>query len=199
VHVAERTPHPRKDIHIDLSRGEVRFECWFDAKTNYLIHKLIATPSRHPDGGQYHYEEEVIEFREAAPAIYVPVIIEHRCYKNKSLRSTIRTIISDLKVNHSLAETDLQIPRIAGMKCIDADRVVEYMVDARGERVGPESPTKLVKIAPEPTEKGRKVWAPPKPSSPPLAWWAWCLIASVAILLVGGVLAAVRRVKSRRE
>ncbi len=199
VHLAERTPPPANEIHIDMSHTGSRCECWFNPRVNYLIRKFISFPP-----GEYsqsiHFEHEVIEFAEPAPAVYVPVIVEHRCYKNKALRATIRTILSDLKVNHNLAESDLYIPKIAGMKCIGMDREIQFTVDAAGNRVGPETPIKLAKVVPTPYEGEREFnYTPYEVSRPSTRWWIWILIASVCLLLLGVAVAVRRRVKAARD
>jgi hypothetical protein len=194
IHSAERLPAPASDIHIELSHSGGRLEFWFDPKVNYLIRKSIMIPA----AGMYRWENEVVEFTEPAPAVYVPTTIEHRCSVKGQLRAVVRTIVSELKVNQPLAENALRLPGIAGMNCIDLTRDVQFRVDADGRRNGPESRVKVTRVAPNtpaPLPTGPLSLSDPEPSRPPTPWWLWLLIASALLLMVAVVLAVLRRRK----
>ncbi len=192
IHTVERLPPPANDIHVELSHSGGRLEFWFDPKVNYLIRKSVMVPAAGPT---FRWEDEVVEFAELAPAVFVPTTVEHRCSVKGTLRSVVRTVLSGLKVNHRMAESALRLPGIAGMECIDLTRDMAFKVDADGRRVGPESPVKVFRIAPNGPEQrltGPISW-PPEPSRPPTPWWVWLLIASVLLLVVAVVLAILRR------
>ncbi len=201
LHKAERLPPPANDIHIELSHSNGRSEFWFDPKVNYLVRKRVVIPQ---DPSRL-VEGEVIEFAEPAPAVFLPVIVEHRYSINGKLQAVMRTILSDVKVNQPLAQDALRIPGIAGMDCIDLNRDMKYKVDADGNAVGPESPVKVARISP-PARMGGGPFIPPydsssllQPSRPPTPLWVWILIVSLIALIAAGILTIVRRRRQAKQ
>src|SRR5579883_227764 len=130
IRAAERLPPPASEIHIELTHDRGRLEFWFDPKVNYLVRKSVMIP---PDT-TYRWEDEVIEFAEPSPSVFVPVVVEHRCLIEGVLQATIRTTLTELKVNQPLAKNALRLPGIEGMECTDAERETKYKVDADGNR-----------------------------------------------------------------
>jgi hypothetical protein len=186
---------PENDIHIELTHGNGRLEFWFDPKVNYLIRKRVMVPAADK---KYRWEDEVVDFAEPAPAVFVPIALEHRCFVDGALQAVLRTILSDVKVNQPLAQDALRIPKIAGLECVDFNRNVKFKVDADGNAIGPESPEEVVYVAPN-YKQGSGIPTPPyykdpfEPSKPPTPWWMWMLIASLTVLLTAVIAAIVRR------
>lgn len=188
---AERLPPPSNQIHVELKHdGVTRQEFWFDPKANYLVRKSVMVPAK---DSSYRWEDEVIEFAEPAPGVFVPTTIETRSYLKGNLRVVVRTHITELKVNHVMPASALRLPGIAGMECIDYDRDVQFKVDADGNAVGPEKSVKVTRGAPPDASKSAPGYDSPVPSQPPTPWWVWVLIASGVVLVSGLVLGIVRR------
>ncbi|HET6575346.1 MAG TPA: hypothetical protein VFG68_17195 [Fimbriiglobus sp.] len=186
-----------REIHVDLVHASGRLEFWFDPKVNYLVRKSVMVPA---GDSSYRWEHEVVEFTEVRPAVFVPTTVEHHCSIGGELQTVVRTVLSELKVNHPMPKVALRIPGIAGMECIDLDRDVKFNVDADGNRVGPETPVKVahhIALKPDdPDKRSRRpveYYSSPLPSRTPTPWWVWVLAVSVCVLLAGVGLAVVRR------
>lgn len=190
IRTAERLPPPDNTIHIDLTHAAGRLEFWFDPKVNYLIRKSVWI---HAENKTMRWEHEVVEFLEGAPGVFVPIIIEHRCFVKETLQAVLRTILSDVEVNKPLDKDALRLPGIEGMECIDTDREVKYKVDADGKPVGPESPLPVYRVSPPSHSGGSPISGSSRqPSRPPTPGWVWILIFS-AIVLVGALIMAIDR------
>lgn len=201
IRTAERLHPPGNAIHIDLTHNGGRLEFWFDPKVNYLIRKSVMIPA---GDKTLRWEDEVIEFVEGAPAVFVPSIIEYRCFVKGTLRAVLRTILSDVKVNKPLSKDALRLPGIAGMECLDIDREVRFNVDADGNPVGPEIPNPVYRVSPRshpgggPIASG-KTGSLPEPSKPPTPGWVWLLIVSTGVLVAAVILAIVSRRKQSAQ
>lgn len=201
IRMAERLPSPDGTIHIELTHDGGRLEFWFDPKVNYLIRKGIMIPA---GDKTFRWENEVVEFLEGAPAVFVPIVIEHRCFVKGTLKAVLRTILSDVKVNKPLSKDALRLPGIAGMECVDSDRQVKFKVDADGNPVGPEIPVPVYRAAPASHPGGPPISSgnsssSPQPSGPPLPGWTWILCISASILVMALVLALDRRRRQSPE
>ena len=194
IRKAERLPTPANDIHIELTHSGGRLEFWLDPKVNYLIRKRVVAPAA---DSTYRWEDEVVEFAEPSPTVFVPVVIEHRFTIKGTLQAIVRTILSEVKVNQPLAESALRIPGIAGMECFDMNRDVKYNVDADGTATGPEISVKIAKVTP-PAETGSILSSEAsnsfqQPSRPSTPWWLWLLLMSLTVLAAALILILIRR------
>jgi hypothetical protein len=205
LHGAERLPSGQ--IRVELSHdGVKRQEFWFDPKVNYLVRKCVWVPA---GDATLRWEHEVITFAESAPGVFVPTTVEVRCFVKGKQEAVIRTVISELKVNHALPADALRIPGIAGMNCIDLNRHMEYKVDAEGNRVGPERMVPVGIVVPAGSVRTGGPPVPPVPpcleplgglpvpqdlpDGEPTAWWVWVLIVSAVILVIELDLGEIRR------
>lgn len=199
IRTAERLPPPANDIHIELTHENGRLEFWFDPKVNYLIRKSVMVPAVDKPT-TLRWENEVVEFAELAPAVFVPLTVEHRCSSNGALQAVLRTRLSEVKVNQPLDKNAFRLPGIAGLECIDLTHEVKFKVDADGNRVGPEIPYKMPRVtggavqggdSPPPVKHSPDI----EPSRPPTPLWVWLLSFSVLVLVAAFILADFRRRK----
>ncbi len=179
-----------KQIYVELSHAGGRLAFWLDPKVNYLIRKCTVVVASSRD--TYRHEHKVVAFAEPAPGVFVPTTIEHQGFVNGKLQATVRTLLTNIKVNHRLADAALRIPDVAGMECIDLDRDVKYKVDVDGNRVGPETKVTVVRHAPKPGDQMSE-YSPQAPSKPLTPLWVWILVGAAVILLIGIALAIWRR------
>lgn len=199
IRAAERLPMPGNEIRLELTNPGARLELWLDPKVNYLVRKTITFPAANEKSGKnIKWEHEVIEFNEAAKGVFIPIVIQHRCYHHDQLHSVVRTRITDLKVNHNMPATALRIPGIAGMECSDMTRDVKYKVDADGRQVGPAVSEKVPEINPKPSDAPPGTYSSPEPSRPPMPWWRWLLSVSL-FALIAGLSAAVVRLRLQQR
>ncbi|HEY7327054.1 MAG TPA: hypothetical protein VH592_05415 [Gemmataceae bacterium] len=195
IHIAERLPPPHNAIHIELTHDGGRLELWFDPKVNYLVRKSIMIPAK---SKTYRWEDEVIEFLEGAPAVFVPIVIEHRKFVEGRMQAVLRTTLSDVAVNQPLDKDMLRLPGIAGMECTDVDRQVKYKVDGEGNPVGREISVPALQTEPPSHPAQPPISSGASRSSPLLSWllthsWMWNLIVLGIVLVVAMIVAIVRR------
>jgi hypothetical protein len=158
------------------------------------------------------WENEVVEFAEPAPAVFVPIVVEHRCSVKGALQAVLRTILSEVKVNKPLDKNALRLPGIEGLECVDFIRDVKFKVDADGNRISPEIPYKVPRVtsnirggATPPVDPSSLLKLPQdpspfiKPSRPPTPLWVWILIVSIVVLVTALILAVLRRRKRAAE
>ncbi|WP_171473498.1 hypothetical protein [Frigoriglobus tundricola] len=209
------------EIYVDLSHtGAKRQEFWFDPKANYLVRKSVMVPAA---DGNYRWEHEVVVFSEPAPGVFVPSTVEDRLILKGKQEAVVRTVLTDLKVNHAMPATALRVPGVEGRSCLDLDRDSRYDVDADGNRTGPETPEKVTRISPEavgssargpsgprqphdllqtgqdPTNSSARGPARFEPGREPTPWWVWLLCGSGFVIVTGLGLGAIRRRRQVRE
>jgi hypothetical protein len=181
----ERIQTPSNEIHIDLLHSGGRLELWFSPKANYLIRKCVSTSSNRA----FQWDHEVIEFAKPAPAIFVPIVIEHRCSIYGDRKAVIRTLVSEVTVNQPLTADAFRLPDIAGRICDDYVSNASYAVDADGNPVGPQ--TELLPVRPADSVR--------PPTAPPTAWQDYLKFALAVAAATGIVIAVLylRKSKSR--
>lgn len=191
----ERLSSGKREIHIALSHKTATMEFWFDPTVNYLVSKSVWNPTA---DSSYRWENDVIQFAEPVPGVFVPTVVEQRSYYRGERRAVVRTVISNLKVNHLTSDDQLRLPGIAGLRCLDRVREVSYKVDRDGKQVGPAKSEEIVSISSgigakmntEPTIRPQPISTPSTPSTP---WYVWTLGASAILLLVACVRWFIRR------
>ncbi len=171
------------DILIDLTHSGGRFEFRFDPRANYLIRQKSFVPSQ---ANHVRWEDEVLAFSETAPGVFLPTQIEHRHIVKGVPRATVRTTLTEVRVNIPLGADAFRIPNIAGMECVDTIRRVKYKADADGNAAGPEVPANIVPGNPISSAIAFEQFTPSRPSTP---WWWYVLGGSVVLLITAWVIA----------
>lgn len=171
----------RLKMSIPNGEHELHFVIWHDVARNYLVRKIETTFSQSSD----QLEAENVEFDEPSPGIFIPVRCVRKATTNGRTSESVTTL-SDVKVNEPIAPSVFQLPAISSGTMLD-DHVsgTIYPVDGQWRKIGPEKPLVTVKLA-LPTDEEPTYYSPSsrEPRSP---WW-WVILASLALLAVGGVL-----------
>jgi hypothetical protein len=177
-------------VVVELEKGRLVREFWFDPRRNYLIKKLVAKS----DQGEATWE--VVGFKEAAPGVYFPEAMVIKAYKAGALQSTRTATFADIRVNMTIPESTFRLDFPPNIEVHDLIQGKKFITDASGR---PSGAGVDLPHPPPPTSPGHPVVPRTVTKSEPTHWTAWVLPASAGILAVGGGAWGVRRWRTRGE
>jgi hypothetical protein len=172
--------------------GESSFTFWHDINCNCLIRKEVATFGDKDS----LYEHEILEFREAAPGVFVPLCSRFRQYDKGELRQERMTTLSNVHVNEAIARDVCVLPPVpAGTVLTDHIEGTIYPIDENWKRIGPATPLELTPVGPTTSSAGAA--SPNRSPAPaneyrgqlaeePKSDAPWVLLAAVVILAALG-------------
>lgn len=177
----DKPPSPSWDVEIH-----------FDPSVNFLVRKKVY---RMRGAGGYSREEEIIQFKEWAPGLFFPERIEGRSQANGIQDTESLSQLSDIKVNDPLPDDIFRFRYPNGVFVADGIRGTEYRADAEGNRLSAETP--LGRGQPPPQTESDPSALRTETLEGPRSLTRWILPASVALLLLAGIAAIVRRQRMR--
>lgn len=163
---------------------------WFDPTVNHLIRRVTMTMTS-PQRVVRDYR--VLQFREAAPAVFFPERTEFTSQTDGKLTAAGSTTVLDLAVNQTVAADalDLKFPR--GVAVVDSIRGVTYVSDGGDGSLGPPQPMGKA-VPPPPANANNHVRTEPGQSSaaesPARSWYL--VFASLAVLALAGLVTLFR-------
>jgi hypothetical protein len=179
-------------LTIELSGGASgRFKIWFDPSVNYLARKLVGTTSSMDSkASNSRRESEVLQFKEAAPTVYIPEIAETRFFQEETLVHHDVFRFTDIRVNQPLPPEIFEISVPPGARVIDSIQDQEYTLDARGNKIG--DGRALAKFAPLPAGNVQGEATAEEPKS----MVRWLIPASLTVIGAAGALWLFRQWRS---
>jgi hypothetical protein len=182
-------------FYLDLTHEKGRLELWFDPQVNFLVRRLVLT-SNFPGAGEKRAENEVVRFKEVAPAIYFPEQVELQVYKDAKVESKRSVTFSNIRVNQPLPAEVFRLRFPDGVNLVDSIQGRMYKVDAEGREIGPARDEKgaelhLAKSPPFPADTSQQAnltqtQEEPQPAAERLAHWV-VLLSLVILASAGGL------------
>jgi hypothetical protein len=189
-------------VELSYDRGP-RKNAWtlelsFDPKANHLIRKCVLECSQSADGQKIHREAEVVQFKEAAPAVYFPERVRSSISIDDQVYETGDFQVSDIRVNAPLPQNAFRLRYTPGMFLENRVQGTRYKVDAGGNPISPPEAFPELPLPPTaPDEPGppsrRETKEEPKDAS------RWLLPCSLGILAVGGLMGYLRHRRQLAE
>jgi hypothetical protein len=168
---------------------------WFDPQVNYLVRKQVVhikpqiqTPLSRSN--KFRAEREVLEFREYAPGVFFPAVVEWRSYQNGKLHWTRRTRFLDVQVNRGLSPDMFQIRFPPGIVVRDAIRGSVNRTDQKWQPtlVARNEQGHVLQFSREPPLIAPAGVTGTVTAREPVSWTWWILPASLLLLvLVAGI------------
>jgi len=105
------------------------YEIWLDPAANYLVRKVIW----HMSGSQeQRFDREVLQFKEAAPGVFVPVEMVHTMHSRGVVEQVTKISAKEWKVNHDIPENIFSLTIPPGAHVVDKISGKSYQQPAPG-------------------------------------------------------------------
>jgi hypothetical protein len=160
---------------------EQQITLWHDVGHNYFVWKMkVAYP-----GSSHIGEDEILEFAEPQPGIFVPTKARKQVFDKGELLVRQDVFLTELEVNQPIPDSVFQLPKIpVGTVLDDFIQGTKYPIDSEWRPIGPATPLPKLAIpigSPEPREYRSQSTREP-------VGVAWRLaLASLAVLIVACV------------
>jgi hypothetical protein len=186
----------RELIHLALSHKLAQLELWFDPSVNYLVRKYRARAD------PFELVESVQRFEEVRPGLFFPMVVKSE-WRQQGKHVWYRTVtFTNVTINEPFPAELRELRFPADLTVQDYDKGELKKTDKNGEPTLPATdsdgnPLKLV-IAPPMVSPPTKPMTPSTTQEEPRSWTRWLLPGSLSLLVVGGGLALIRKLRARR-
>ena len=192
----------RRLVRIDVSHARADLQIWLDPSVNYLA-RYVKTKTK-PQFGMSDGLATVDSFQEVAPGVFFPVKVHCEIITGEERKKSGWVAeLADVKINHAIAEKDLEVRFPQNLLVGDEIRNGVFRTNADGipsqQAVNSEGRKLILSSGPPVPIADPDAQIASVTKEEPLPRSRWILRAAIALLALAVVLSVARRIRGRQR